>query len=347
MDDLAWAVVPPFDPPEVEAWVANSISQAMLLEPHRRAYLWANWLLKKASADQLSVVNLAVHDAFKGSYEISDITAGFIPVAPQSKQDSYLALMTRQERRTHYTDTSGLFWTFGLVVGVQESPPGQLLTPTPGISQLRDYDGFPVMCEQRVDADPHEKATVFHAPPHVTGATSTCFVRPAAGKRYYSRQWSEGVLIARHVLRNQAYAGAQVSLEPNGTRQVVDIDESATTIDAAILDAGIGSIAAGTRQVGVHPAIAPGIDVNVSGARTQFSAKVLRVMDDPFCGNMLAHRGVLDGHGIAGDSGALVTEQLTGQAVGLYIGMIPGTPALGLVQLMRQVTTYFEVELYQ
>jgi len=352
MDDLAWTVVPPLDPPDVEAWVANSISQAMLLEPHRRAHLWAYWLLKKAADDQLSVVYSAVNSAFTGSFEISDITAGFIPVQPQTKRDAYLQKSTRYERRTHYYDASGLFWTFGLVAGVRPVPKeeegAEPLAERPLPSQFLDIDGFPVMCELRFDSDIEAKATAFHAPAHPSGAaTSTCYVRPGYGKRYYGRQWSEGVLIARHVLGSLTYPGAQVLMQSGATLQVVDIDPNATTIDAAILDAGWGAIPAGTNQIGLHPAIAPGINVNVAGAQTQFSATVLRVMDDPrYFGNMMAHRAVLDNCGIRGDSGAFVTEQLTGQAVGLYIGTIPGPPAEGLVQLMRQVTTYFQAELY-
>lgn len=353
MDALAWTVVPPNDPPEVEAWVANAISESMLQEPHRRAFLWANWLLRKAASDQLSTVNSAVKGAFTGDSLIADITAGFIPVAPQTKRDAYLSRMTRYERRTNFLDASGVFWTFGLVVGVRPVPPdqkgaeplAQLAAPT----QVHDLDGFPVMCEQRLDSEIEAKATAFHAPVHPSGAaTSTCYVRPASGKRYYGRQWSEGILIARHVLGHLTYPGAQVLMQSGATLQVVDIDSNATTIDAAILDTGRGGIPSGTNPVAVHPAIAPGIDVNVAGAQTQFSATVLRVMDDPkYFGNMIAHRAVLDYYGILGDSGALVTEQLTGQAVGLYVGLLPGVPAEGLVQLMRQVTTYFQTELYR
>jgi len=348
MDELAWTVVPPFDPPDVEAWVANSISEAMLLEPHRRGYLWANWLLKQAAADQLSVVANAKKNAFAGESEISDITAGFIPVIPQTRREKYLSMIMRNERRTHFLDASGFFWTFGLVVGVRPSTTGQRLVETPQATSLQDYDGFPVICELRLDSDIEAKATAFHAPGHPSGAaTSTCYVKPASGKRYYSRQWSEGILIARHVLGNLTYPGAQVLMRSGAAMQVVDIDSTATTIDAAILDAGAGAIPAGSGSIGLHPALAPGMGVNVSGAQSQFSASILRVMDDPrYFGNMMAHRAVLDFYGVRGDSGAFVTEQLTGQAVGLYIGMHPGPPAEGLVQLMRQVTTYFEAELY-
>jgi hypothetical protein len=352
MDELAWTVVPPFDPPDVEAWVANSISQAMLQEPHRRAYLWANWLLQQAARDQLSIVTSAINGAFTGDFEKSDITAGFIPVAPQTKRDAYLQRATRNDRRTHFYDTSGLLWTFGLVVGVRpvsgEVQGAEMLIERPVPTQFLDIDGFPVICEQRWDSEIEAKATAFHAPSHPSGAaTSTCYVRPASGKRYYGRQWSEGILIARHVLGNLTYPGAQVLMQSGATLQVVDIDSSATTIDAAILDAGWGVIPAGINQVGLHPAIAPGINVNIAGSQTQFPATVLRVMDDPrYFGNMMAHRAVLDNFGVRGDSGAFVTEQLTGQAVGLYIGRLPGPPAEGIVQLMRQVTTYFQAELY-
>ena len=74
MDELAWTVVPPFDPPDVEAWVANSISEAILQEPHRRAYLWANWLLKRGAAENHALVASAVNIAFTGGIDFTDIT---------------------------------------------------------------------------------------------------------------------------------------------------------------------------------------------------------------------------------------------------------------------------------
>lgn len=167
MDELTWTVVPSFDPPDVEAWVANSISQAMLQEPHRRAYLWANWLLKQAAGKETEkvgpTITAAINAAFTGQFEISDITAGFIPVQSNTKRDVYLSLMKRNERRTHSYDANGFFWTFGLVVGVRPYVPGQSLTEKPAPSAFSDFDGFPVMCEQRLDAEIVAKATAFHA----------------------------------------------------------------------------------------------------------------------------------------------------------------------------------------
>jgi hypothetical protein len=129
---------------------------------------------------------------------------------------------------------------------------------------------------------------------------------------------------------------------------VIDIDSTASTIDAAVLDGRTAPIPATAKQIPLYPAVAPGTNVTVCGAHTQFSADVLRVMDDPsYFGNMVAHRAVLDQYGVHGDSGALVREATSQDAVGLYIGKIPGPPAEGLVQLMRQVTKYFDVDLFE
>jgi hypothetical protein len=173
------------------------------------------------------------------------------------------------------------------------------------------------------------------------------YVRTRSGKRYYSgTKYTDGILIARHVLvPNYTTAGSNVPMAtaPASTVKVGDID-AGTTIDAAILDTGAGSNPPGLNALSLVAAVAPGLRVNVTGSVTTFSADVLRVMDDPnYFGNMVAHRAFIDAYGKRGDSGALTSDQ-TGNAVGLYIG-VTKTPE-GIVQLMRQVTTYFEIDLY-
>ena len=68
-------------------------------------------------------------------------------------------------------------------------------------------------------------------------------------------------------------------------------------------------------------------------------------MDDShYFGNLVAHRVFIDSHGVQGDSGALVTSAAM-DAIGLYIGKTGGAVSEGLLQSMRQVSEYFEVDL--
>ncbi len=355
MDEIAWRAVPEEPPPGVEPWVEYALRDVRLERRIVLAYLWANWLLKKLS-DSPSLIDTAIEGAVVGDYEIADISAGFI-----SLETSYDLLQPNRGRylesvsNTRYwvlSSDGALVWTFGVVLGVRPRFPLDAregrLTVLPRLRDYVDLEGFPVICDVRLEEPGGEGAIVeYHAPVNPAGAaTSACYVKPRAGKRFYGPAWSEGILIARHVLGGSPTMGTLVRMQTGHTMSVADVD-SATTIDAAVLDAGAGAISAGASPMPIYPAIAPGITVHVAGSHTTFTATVLRVMDDPkYFGNASAHRAFLDGYGVSGDSGALVTEQTTGDAVGVYIARIPGPPDEGMVQLMRQVTKYFEIELY-
>lgn len=237
---------------------------------------------------------------------------------------------------------------FGLVVGVEFPDGGHAGEPARPIdlsafNQIFSGPGpaFLVVVERR--------EVMEDKPSNPSGsATSACYVRTRTGKRYYSgSKYTDGILVARHVLvPSYTTAGASVPMatNPPSTATVADIDDAATTIDAAVLDDG-NPTPSGAKLLSLVAAIAPGLRVTVGGSVTNFSADVLRVMDDPtYFGNMAAHRAFIDNHGQKGDSGALTTHA-SGDAVGLYIGATK-TPVEGIVQLMRQVTTYFEIDLY-
>lgn len=350
IEEAAWALVPQRLPADIDSWVLNVAQQAHFNDRQLRAYAWANWLLNQSRFPQ-PVVSTAILGAFRGDYEIVDITAGFIPITSNSpavsKREKYLQFIVNPTRKLESTVSPNVTWTFGVMIGVQAAPGVGLLerfTEQDEIGQFVAIDGFPVMCELR------ENPTTFlqQAPANPLGAaTSTCFVKPVTGKRFYGTVWSEGILIARHVLGSTPAAGALVNMQTGPALPVVDID-SATTIDAAVLDLGTGGIPTGAKRIPLYPAVAPGTNVTVYGTSAPFSADVLRVMDDPkYFGNMAAHRAFLDQHGQYGDSGALVRETSSRDAVGVYIGQTGGSPAEGIVQLMRQVTKYFEVDLYE
>lgn len=128
--------------------------------------------------------------------------------------------------------------------------------------------------------------------------------------------------------------------------QLVDVDQFATTIDAAILDCG--TIPAASAPLALAAAVAPGTKVTVRALASAFSTDVLRISDHPsYFGNMVAHRCFTDNYGVSGDSGSLVSTHALQQAVGVYMGSTPpGPSAEGIVQSMRQVVAYFDVDLY-
>jgi hypothetical protein len=361
MEEIAWRVVPEEPPPEIQPWVEYSLRETKLERRVVMAYLWANRLLQSAAFPS-PAINNAMYAAFELSvwshYEIADISAGFIPIQAGNEtafnqRSRYLPSIRDTRHLTPSAETKDLYWTFGIVVGLRplfrENGRRAQLIERQQIREFRDVDGFPVICELRIE-DPDEKGAFVrqHAPAHPAGAaTSACYVKPIAGKRFYGPLWSDGILIARHVLGGSAVMGTHVTMVSGGSLPVADIDSGSSNIDAAVLDAGAGAIPAGTVLRPIYPAIAPGLTVDVAGSHTTFTATVLRVMDDSkYFGNTVAHRAFLDKHGVSGDSGALVTGQATGDAIGLYIAQVPGPPDEGLVQLMRQVTKYFDVELY-
>ena len=360
IEEIAWELLPRELPNEIEPWLVAAARQARLSERQFRALAWANRLLAVARFPGF-VVSTAVAGSFEGNFEIADITAGFIPIfrsrdgEPRTKREQYLRYIEADNRPwIASVETENRVWVFGLLIGVQPSTErkqpfaDETAIEKNEISQLIWPDGFPVICELRIDLGSGDQDSSLHAPTHPGGAaTSACFVKPSQGKRFYNGAWTEGVLIARHVLPPGTTSGAQVSMVSGPALSVIDLDAGATTIDAAILDAQTGSIPANASQMPLHPAVAPGLSVTVHGSRSQFNADVLRVMDDPrYFGNMFAHRAVLDKYGVHGDSGAIVRAALTREAVGIYIGRLPGPPAEGAVQLMRQVSQYFEIELY-
>lgn len=351
IEEAAWELLPKELPAEVEPWVLHSAREAQFDGRQFRAYVWANWLLDQARFPG-PTVHTAALGSVSGDYEITDITAGFIPVISNqtqrvTKREMYLQYIQNEARKVKSNELPNLTWTFGIMIRVQPAK-GRSLTPfveQKEISQLTWVDGYPVMCEVRESPSTVEE----QAPVNPQGAaTSTCFVKPVKGKRFYGPVWSEGILIARHVLGAAPTAGALVNMQTGPALPVVDIDSKATTIDAAVLDAGIGSVPASAKQISVYSAVAPGTNVTVYGANGLFTADVLRIMDDPnYFGNMVTHRAFLDQYGRHGDSGALVRTTTSQDALGVYIGHTQGPPAEGLVQLMRQVTKYFEVDLYE
>jgi hypothetical protein len=360
--DVAWSLVPPDLPEDSEPWVELALSESDLTERERRATAWSHRFLRAlAEGGPTGLVATLRVLMEKQSHRIDDISAGFIPVGRQDDPrgagarrnlDSWLMHWfwtgPRQSPAADWVETPEGGWRFGVVIGIVPKVPSEETLHTP--PDLSEMDRrivergrlatFPVLVEWRVIRG--------DAPPNPAGsATSACYARPRRGKHFYCGiRWTDGILIARHVLvPNYVSPGTKVPMSTGVPFQatVVEID-SKDTIDAAVLGIS-GSIPPTSAQLSLPTIVGSNAQVSVAGAVSQFKAKVLRVLEDPkYFGNLVTHRVFIDAHGRPGDSGALVTDN-AGNAIGLYIGP-DGISTEGIAQHMRQVVTYFDIDLY-
>lgn len=344
IDEIAWELVPPSMPDNLPLWVTPALDQADIVEERvRRAYGWAHRLLDQFSNGPGLITVITASVANSGLESVEDVSAGFIPFR---KRKAERALGTREQYISAHpgvpiVEAAEVNYSFGIVIGVaaKNLDGGETnFIREPGAFVTLD-GGFPVIVERReIDQQ---------GPPSPSGsATSTCYATPRAGKKYYSGiTWTDGIIVARHVLKGiGTTAGTSVPMSGGTSSTVVDIDGS-TTIDAAILDAGPTGIPSTATDLHVSTVSPIGKDVTVRGQHSSFTAEILRVMDDPnYFGNMVAHRVFLDDFGSSGDSGGLTTLNSSSDAIGLYIGNTP-SPKEGLVQSMKQVCEYFEVDL--
>lgn len=338
--DAAWIVVPEKLPSEIEPWVLQAAEFGKLGDRETRAFVWAMYLLSRLSGQAVVTAIMGVLSGIPGSPEpeIADVTAGFIPFVSAPATGTRSLRAARMDFGGPVAVVDDVSYTFGVLVGLtppkgaEEIAEGENTTP----SQVVSIEEFPIVVEYR--------RISYSAPPNPVGATAACYVKAQVNKRYYGPRWSDGVVIARHSLSSLGFAtGVQVPMTGGQSFPVVDIDGS-TTIDAAILDCG--SVPSSASSLVLAPAFGPGTNVDVRTAGRQFSAQVLRVNDHPnYFGNLVAHRVFLDKVGASGNSGSLVkTSQ--GDAVGVYMGSTPGAPPEGIVQSLRQVVKYFEVDLF-
>ncbi len=335
-----WQLVPGEFPKETPLWVTNFAKAAKFEKREEQAYLWAMNMLSNYRRYISTAVLGLMHKYPPYEYSIEDISAGFIPFSAEQEG----TFMSPRQARMSYSSArtiteGGVSYAFGLVIGISVSDSIMEQVAKDEHIELSQVVGgeMPFVAEFR--------KAIEHNPPNPVGVTATCYARPRVNKRFFGPQWSDGIVIARHVLANVGFAlGTTVQMQLGGTAIVSDID-SATTIDAAVLD--FGSAPAMLQPLLLAPAVAPGTDVYVRTASGGFDATVLRIYEDPhYFGNMMSHRVVIDRIGVSGNSGALVRRKMHGDAVGIYIGSTGQVPAEGLVQSMRQVTEYFGIELF-
>jgi hypothetical protein len=312
-----WSLVPKEEPVEVPDWKKELTAKMEFTDEQRRAYYWATHLLEVNRKEMFFLPRIV-------NSSITSFSAGFIRLPTEKFTTSFRHTIVR---------TENVSYTFGITVTLKER--NFLPDEMKPFFEMDSLDGFPVVVDTRGD--------VMHAPPHPHSVVSSCYAVPRTGKTFRCGHWSNGILIARHVLTPPS-PGTSVPMTTGSPLRVTDVD-GADTIDAAIL--GCTTIPSSANSLPLRKALGIGDDVTVRTSTSSFAAQVLRIHDDPkYFGNMITHRVIIDTAGSVGDSGALVTHTRSGDAVGIYIGKTNASPPEGLVQSMRQVTDYFEIDLF-
>jgi hypothetical protein len=332
----AWTLIPEDIPSDLPDWVPRLAGAAELTARETRAYAWAMYLLSRLTDQALVTAVMGLASARRiGPPEVADITAGFIPFDAESPT----AHRTSRLQLDAPTITSGrMSYGFGIVVGLGLTPGAkEEASSEDSPSQVVSIAGFPIVVEYR--------EINYSAPPTPLGAMAACYAKPRASKRFYGPGWSAGIVIARHSLSNLGFAtGISVPMASGGSLPVADIDWS-TTIDAAILD--VLALPSTASPLRLATAIGPSSSIDVRASSGTFSAQVLRVNDHPsYYGNMVAHRLFLDTIGATGDSGSLVARSSFLDSAGIYMGSTGGAVPEGIVQSMRQVVNYFDIDLF-
>ena len=178
--------------------------------------------------------------------------------------------------------------------------------------------------------------------PQPSRGTTTCKAATKAPGRVMS-----GFLTAKHVAGNSV--GAVVPLECGHTGFVANAGEGG--IDAAFIVCSSCTVTVG-RSLDAKMHIAPWIDVAIcTKSSGRIGAKVTAVSDTGGIYNhhQLPVRVLLSRHGSPGDSGALVVDEQTGEAVGIYVAayMDQAGRAGGIAQGAFQVTEIMKLNLYE
>ncbi len=186
-------------------------------------------------------------------------------------------------------------------------------------------------------------------PPNLQNASSTCWVRNLGAYQ----PWKQGILTCRHAVRTLS-RGSNVVLVPSvdhghpASSSLADIDEC--TIDAAVLEIQPSDWPVGLKRLSIARPTAPGQTVKFKDRNgIPQNGHVLRVFNyNTYIGNLFGQRVIADCHGVGGDSGSLLVDTKTNEAVGIYMGTIPdgGGSSDGIFQDLAQVESYFQLEFH-
>jgi hypothetical protein len=180
-------------------------------------------------------------------------------------------------------------------------------------------------------------------PPDPFGArtgTAACWAEPTPGGPNPTKLPGSGILTAAHV----AIAPSAVSpMTPSSPYAVVGY-----AIDAAVLYPQPKSATALPLAVRSAVAVGSHVDIYARAGGSAAATVLLTFQSSIYVGVLCPHRMIIDASFAPGDSGALVKDAGTGEAVGVYTGeIVPtgGTPR-GVCQIMQQVVTELAIDLY-
>lgn len=180
-----------------------------------------------------------------------------------------------------------------------------------------------------------------HAPPNVDGATSACWAR----SNKFLANGDEGVLTAKHAVRGLA-RGDPVDLDDGDTGTLTDYSDG--NVDAALVATDSFPTRTTARDIVDEPI--NGDDAYFDGAETgsTITGQIMSTWyfpDNPDPYNPM--RIFLDEHGKEGDSGALVCDKTSGDALALYVGEISANGQdMGMCQYLRQAVDLLDIEIF-
>jgi hypothetical protein len=217
--DVAWELLPVGYPLDMPRWIEGLAKAAEFGERESRAYAWAMHLIARLSYQAITTAVMGIVNARPWPMRIQDISAGFIPYQPKREGTAQSLREARMQWTKRSIDAGGTNYSFGVVLGI--SVAGRDFEPKRIVefssSQIVDIDEFPVVVEFR--------QIVNSSPPHPSGATSACYAQPRRSKRFFGPVWSDGIVIARHVLAALGFStGVSVPMVSGSSFAVVDID---------------------------------------------------------------------------------------------------------------------------
>lgn len=118
-------------------------------------------------------------------------------------------------------------------------------------------------------------------------------------------------------------------------------------IDAAVM--GPDPAPAATPLLAVGPSVVgASVDVYTQAGGFAPATVLLDFQPSGYFGKNCPHRAIIDRRFAPGDSGSLARDSLAGEGIGIYIGNVhpAGGPTQGACQLLEQVTTEFDIDLF-
>jgi hypothetical protein len=317
--EVPWNLVPPsgMQPtpsPQVEA-AASTLPDEQL----RNTFLWTTAIVDHA-IERSDLQRLSA----RPNPDYPWMAAGFVPIPPGFPMPNWVP--TRDD------------FFFGLCLlppAAQDAYP-EIIEPPLVVGSFK----FPIL---RLPSQ-FERHQPPGGPPDPTGAkigTGACWAQPTPGGANPTALPGSGILTAAHV--PLALPSAVTPMTPPTPYAVVGY-----AIDAAVLYPE--PLPASRTRLPVSPAPAVGSNVDVYPRAGGWTTATILLTFQPsrYVGFLCPHRIIIDLSFVPGDSGSLVRDHSSSDAVGLYIGEIitPGGTARGACQIMQQVVTELALDLY-